>query len=298
MRKFIPMKGERLNPLCPVDMSKLIFPLYASPKIDGVRAVIREGCVKSYKLIDLPNRYTQSRFRNIEGLDGELIINQPTLKNLFRNTNSAVMTEEGSPDILFRAFDCFQKPESSFEERLEHIELALDFAQSQFAAPVKQKKIKSLDDFLQYEHDQVSKGWEGVMVRSPSGLYKFGRSTVREQYMLKITRRISEEGKVVGYEERMKNDNKLQTNNHGHAKRSSHKANKVGHGDLGALWVENPKYPKPFKVGTGFDAKDRKEIWDNRKKYMGAIVKYEFAPTGDYDVPRNASFQGFRDPRD
>src|SRR5437899_138139 len=92
------------------------------------------------------------------------------------------------------------------------------------------------------------RGFEGVMLRKPDGPYKFGRSTVREGYLMKVKRFTQEEAVVVGYEEQETNLNEATKDALGHTKRSSHKAGKRPAGVLGALRVSNGH--GEFSIGT------------------------------------------------
>jgi DNA ligase-1 len=54
----------------PADMSKLRFPLWLSPKLDGIRALVINGVVMSRSLKPIPNQHVQSLFGHLEGYDG------------------------------------------------------------------------------------------------------------------------------------------------------------------------------------------------------------------------------------
>ena len=55
-----------------------------------------------------------------------------------------------------------------------------------------------------------------------------------------------------------------------------------------------------LKIGTGRGLTDdlRKEVWNNRKAYVGQLVKYKFQKYGSKDAPRLPIFLGFRHPED
>jgi len=57
----------------------LRFPLLASPKLDGIRAIVRNGQVLGRSLKPLPNKLIQRMLgrEDLEGLDGELIVGNP-----------------------------------------------------------------------------------------------------------------------------------------------------------------------------------------------------------------------------
>ncbi|HQG29101.1 MAG TPA: ATP-dependent DNA ligase, partial [Candidatus Ozemobacteraceae bacterium] len=98
-------------------------------------------------------------------------------------------------------------------------------------------------------------------------------------------------------EERMHNANEATVNALGHTERSSHKENKSGRGDLGAL-ILTTEDGLEFNCGTGFDNATRREIWDNRDQYMGQFAKIKSFLIGVKDKPRFPVFLGFRDASD
>ena len=83
------------------DGKGLSYPLLASPKLDGVRALIINGIVMSRSFKPIPNAHVQELFGRPEynGLDGELIVGAPTDKDVYRNTTSGVMSQAGEPDV-------------------------------------------------------------------------------------------------------------------------------------------------------------------------------------------------------
>jgi DNA ligase-1 len=147
------------------------------------------------------------------------------------------------------------------------------------------------------EEKYLNEGYEGLMVRSPNGYYKEGRSTLRDGILGKLKRFSDSEYKVVGYEERMHNGNEAKTNALGQTERSTHKENLVGRGDLGALVLELAP-GQTFNCGTGFTDEDRAEIWSNRDKYLGQMVKVKSFLIGVKDAPRFPVFLGWRDASD
>jgi hypothetical protein len=69
----------------------------ASPKIDGIRAIIGNGAALSRSLKPIRNLFVQSVLGRAEfqGLDGELVVGDPNDPNCMQNTTSGVMREAG-----------------------------------------------------------------------------------------------------------------------------------------------------------------------------------------------------------
>jgi len=156
-----------------------------------------------------------------------------------------------------------------------------------------QVQLNNEEDLLMYEEMCLTDGYEGIMLRTPNGRYKFGRSTEKEQILLKLKRFEDCEATVTGYEERMHNGNEATKDNLGRTERSSHLANLTPMGTLGALIVTNEQFGE-FKVGTGLDDSQRLHIWQNREKYLGASITVKYQPTGIKDKPRFPVYKGFR----
>ena len=149
--------------------------------------------------------------------------------------------------------------------------------------------INDEDALLEYEAKQTALGYEGLILRSGMGLYKHGRSTAREQYMLKVKRFEDSEAIVLGVVEEMANGNEAETDNLGRTKRSKAKAGLIGKGTMGALAVRDVHTGVEFEIGTGFTAADRARMdWANK------IVKYKFFPVGVKDKPRHPVYLGER----
>jgi DNA ligase-1 len=146
-----------------------------------------------------------------------------------------------------------------------------------------------------YEAECLQQAYEGVMVRTPGGRYKAGRSTVKEALLLKVKRFVDAEAVVVGVEELQHNDNEAVRDALGHSKRSSHQAGKTGAGVLGAMVVRD-RHGIVFKIGTGFTAAMRAELW--RQDLTGRLAKYKYQSVGTKVAPRHPVFIGFRDPAD
>ncbi len=268
------------------DLSKLRFPVWASVKLDGIRAVVRDGVVYSRRLKPIPSTHVQRLFGHCEYADGELIVGDITSPSCYRDTMSGCMSRDGAPNVTFWAFDHIEHPTRPYYERHTNLSGMGGISVLQHAL------IENIHQLLHYEQVVLSMGHEGLILRSALAPYKFGRSTVREGYLLKLKRFVDNEFTVVGFEERMHNGNEAKENALGYMKRSSHQANKTGRGDLGSLVLEGHGFQ--FTVGSGFDDALRAEIWNNREKYLGKIAKVKYFAVGMKDAPRHPVFLGWR----
>ena len=72
------------------EIENLPYPMYLSAKLDGIRAVIRDGVVYSRNLKRIPNEYVQLMFgqSKYNGFDGELIVGPSNAENVYNVTVS------------------------------------------------------------------------------------------------------------------------------------------------------------------------------------------------------------------
>lgn len=137
------------------------------------------------------------------------------------------------------------------------------------------------------------------MLRDPQGPHKFGRSTVRENWLLKVKRFEDSEAVVIGYEEEYQNTNEKVTNAFGRVKRGSSQAGRVGKGTLGKLILRDLQTGVEFAAGSGLSAAQRASLWASRHSGLnGQIWVYKHQPYGVKDKPRLPVLKGPRDKRD
>jgi DNA ligase-1 len=283
------------------DIDRVTFPVLCSPKLDGVRAIIRGGVVMSRSMKPIRNRHVQKLFGRpeLEGLDGELIVGNPTDPNLMQQTTSGVMSADGEPDVRFYVFDKVDA-KGGFAERLQQARNIVTDLESRIPlVMVPHDKASSAADIAILESAFVEQGYEGMMVRSVDGPYKQGRSTLREGTLLKVKRFTDGEAVVIGFEELETNLNEAFKDELGHTKRSSSKEGKVGAGKLGNFLVRELKTGVEFSIGSGLDMALRERLWAEQDTLVDRIVKYKsFQVAGVKEAPRFPIFIGFRDPSD
>lgn len=270
------------------------YPILGSLKLDGIRCLIHGGKPVSRTLKLIPNLFVQEILSDpsLEGLDGELIVGDMNDPKGFNKTTSGIMSRDGEPDFTFHVFDTLYHGSLPYTERYKRIPEQIEGRER-----IKILDLKELfteEDLLDYEGRAVLNGYEGVCLRDPNGPYKFGRSTEKEGYLLKMKRFEDDEAVIIGFEEALSNQNKAMFNIYGNIERSSHKENMIPKNTLGKIIVRSFNFTEEFGIGSGFDDAQRKHIWENKELYLHTIVKYKFQPHGVKDRPRLPIFLGFR----
>lgn len=291
-RAFQPVLGAKCT-----DLRDIRLPCYASLKFDGWRAVWQHLEFFTRKLKAVPNREVQQMFSRLDiptGYDGELIYGEPNAPDCFRRTDK-ILKRAGAPGdgIRFFVFDNaavpgpFYRRYESLEEKLPNV-VRLDH-----------HLIETYEQLVAFEAAAVDLRYEGIVTRNPEGVYKLGRSTMNEQYLVKVKRFSHIEGKVVGFEEQYHNANPATLDGRGYTQRSTHAEGKVPAGVLGALIVH--WRGQDLRVGTGFTGQERREIWNNRSHFLGQLARIKHLTTGAKPVDEGGTglrpplvFTGFR----
>jgi DNA ligase-1 len=154
--------------------------------------------------------------------------------------------------------------------------------------------VEKMEELYMLEEAMLKSGYEGMITRKPDDAYKFGRSTLNEQTLIKIKRFIDDEATVTGFIELENNVNADTRSVLGYADRSTHQEGKHKANVLGALIVTHPKYGT-FNIGSGFIFEDRCVIWDYRLKYMGKTLTFKYQKHGTKDKPRCPVFKCWKE---
>lgn len=306
---FRPMLAAEHDP----EKFPIRFPVLASPKIDGIRCVIRHGQPLTRSLKPIPNRHIRAALAGLPDFDGELIVGDPLDPKAWNNTSSAVMSHDGEPNFTYYVFDGTSlQTDMPYENRL-----AFALRNAEMFGPrivgLVHRWLYSIEDLIVLENEYVRDGYEGIMIRDPMGPYKWGRSTAKEGLLLKIKRFDDLEAVILYGEERQTHIGQAKTNALGLTERDHKKENFVGAGDLGGLVCTYHDSTVPlvnkicgttyasdieFTVGSGFTAEQRIALWADRNNLPGKTIKVKHQGFTVEHKPRFPIFQGFRDERD
>lgn len=306
-------------------MKKLRYPVLATIKKDGIRA-IKLGDLASRTLKKIPNRDINERAAELPyGLDMELF--NPELS--YDEIESIVMSREhkDSSMIGFHILDMWGSGNEhiKYEERIftTHKE-----CKNILGCYGEQPSLcNNADELFEHFKRFESEEGEGICFRTPDSPYKQGRSTLREQYLVKLSRYIRSECTIIGFEEQMMNGNAEKRDDIGYMRRRQAGVNLIGKSTLGAFIVQTSdvcqtcqgmQYTDPpensnikaiachdckgsgrmtFRVGTGVGLTDTKraEIWDTKDKWLGKQITIKSKGHGVKVKPRSPIFIGCRE---
>lgn len=294
MKPFRPQKAPSES----IRLDQLVYPMLASYKLDGIRCTIIDGEPRSTSNKPLPTAWARLHYcaPQFEGVDGELVIKNPTPGKVYTESMSAVMTKGDMTPLVFHVFDILDS--GPYAMRL--FVLRQVYSGRPNVNVIEQRHISNEAELLAFEKEALDAGHEGVMIRSLDRYYKQGRCTLKEYNIFKFVRHMTGEFRITGFYEQMENTNEKVIAETGLSKRSTHQANKIGKGTLGGFHCEETKTGVAFDIGTGdgLDRVLRDDIWQNQSKYITRIGKYKSKPYGVKDKPRQPIWIGWRDPLD
>jgi DNA ligase-1 len=295
--------GLRFKPmLCPnekVDLSSINYPLLASTKLDGIRCIFMDGRMVSRTLKEIPNKQLQEKMQKLKDysrehkviLDGEIY----GIGMKFQAIMHFVMTEdlesEELPDGLkFFCFDAIpNNPEESFISRSNFIKnLKLDNL-----VVVKQYEVYSKEDVEAMFNVALDGGYEGLVLKSLTGNYKFGRATIKSGDAYKVKPFLTFDGKIIGVEERFENTSDSYTDELGHSKKHDLKYCKKSTGIAGVFVVMCDGREEKVVI-TGEEA-FRREVWENQNNYIGKWIAFKGMVVGSKDKLRHTVFIRMRE---
>lgn len=260
-------------------MEDIKFPVGATIKMDGIRCFIHSGEPWTRQNKRIPNRAIRKVLSNemLSGLDGELIIPCKT----FHQIQSVVMSRlDPLPETLtYYVFDSFLLKQD-YETRLGHL-TACQGLLPPFIKILTPQICHSFGELNDFHRKWVDLGAEGTIIRGLKAPYKHGRSTLREQGMIKWVEWVTDKATCVGLNELQHNANPD----------TNYKDDLTGGMTLGSLVLKHPKFGY-FNCGSGFDATTRLKLWLNPGLIMGKEVNFKYKPHGMKDKPREPIFIG------
>jgi DNA ligase-1 len=299
-------------------LSLLRYPVLCTPKLDGIRCltlepnyggrVIPSASTKSlgvsWFLKLIVNVWILSKLYQEcpPGLDGELMTGETVdgkwIPDTFNNVSSKVMSNDGFPEFRYVVFDYGHNyviqppfPNPPYWKRLRMLE---EMELPDFCVKLMPIMANNAEELVAYEAACLLDGYEGCMIRTPDSPYKLGRSTLKEQWLLKIKRYLDAEAVVIDIYEKMHNANPAERSATGALERSTHQANMVPTGVLGGVTVRDIRTNVSFNIGSGFDDAERARLWKEGKQLIGRTLTYRYQPHGVYEKPRFPIFVGWR----
>lgn len=303
------------------DLTKVRFPVWVLPKIDGVRALCQDGKLvgrsgKAFKNKLNTAFYSDPRFT---GFDGEMVVARIWGDGICAETTSALSTIKGTVETRWCLFDHLPDEceiHGPYSDR--YLTLVRRVSRLYDEDPTLRERLwvvpytaaYSIEEVREIANFHVENGYEGSILRDPNGLYKHGRATANEANYLRLKEFMDAEILVTEVVEGRTNNNELKATPHGYSERSTHTGNMMPNGMVGSLRgtalqdvtaggrVVITK-GQLIEVAAGkMSHAERKKYFKDPDTIVGKIAKYQFFPVGIKDKPRFPTFQTLRAPED
>lgn len=287
---------------CDIDLSRFKGPAWLFHKLDGVRALHVNAAFTGRSLKPHANKNLTDYFgdQSLAGLDGELTIGSLTDGATCRRTTSGVTTIEGprAEDFVWHIFDDLSHPKEPYWKRYGMARERVSYLNSIGFTNIHitpYTEVMEADQIVEFHLKAIELGYEGTVVRNPYSPHKNGRATITDGAYLRLKDFADAEAVVLEIVEGDKNHNEAMQNELGYTARSSHKANKVPNGMVGALICRDVLTQAIIKVAAGaMTHNERKHFFDNPHELIGRIITYKSMVYGVKDKPRFGTFKNIR----
>lgn len=296
-REFEPMLAATFKD--PAQLKR--WPYLGSPKLDGFRCIVVDGVALSRNKKPIRNKFIQYHIgrRGHNGLDGELIVGDPTGGNVIGRTSSGVTSVQGEPMFTFWAFDDFKCFQHGFNHRIGQVEDRVESLASAFIKFVPHIMLANPGEMEVYEAEALADEFEGICLRHPLASYKYGRATDLEDTFWKVKRFVDGEAVITKVLQGQRNENEATTNEMGRTKRSTKKANMVPNGMVGTILATDLVTGVTLEIAPGkMEEVDRLRYWARPKLLVGQVCTYKAFDYGIKDKLRHMTFQSLRHPDD
>lgn len=296
---FINLREPMLYPRERPTIAQVPLPIMVFLKYDGVRAFISGAGPLSRTMKAPPNAQLRELLSRPElaGFDGEITVGPPNLPTTLETSSAFWRTRDATSDsILFHAFDHLDYEEGCtepYEERLVRSEWLVEDLSLPFLRKAEWQWANRFSDLERMEAEAIAAGYEGCILRNPSGRYKAGRCTINEAIGFKLKQFIDDEATITGFEELQVNTNPEFMDETGKMKRSTNAAGLVPGGCLGAFICQHPKFGE-VRVGGGLTDSQRALFWTIREQLLGKLVTFKYMPHGSNTGMRHTVFRAIR----
>ncbi len=281
MKTFKPL----LAPNQIIDIKTLNYPLLVSFKLDGIRCIFKDGQMYSRALKQFPNIKLKERFEPLMKyskdhniiLDGELLAKSLTFNELSGLTRQ--LDKELPDDLFFYCFDTIKSKRFDIPFRMRLINVGY-LEVCNYTRAIRQTLVTSAEEIQPIYEKALEWGCDGLILRSPEGYYKFGRGTVKEGLIYKLKPFVTFDAKITGVIQatEVREGAEKKINELGYSQ-TSKKINDRALIQKAAAFVVLYS-GKELKVTISMTDEEKKEVWKNRKSYIGRYIEYKAMEVG------------------
>ena len=265
--------------------------LFQSKKRDGVRAETTNEGIKGRSLKILRNKNIQNWFKEVyENLPNDVILEAEIYSDSLPCREIAgicnSLDKEVPNDLKLYIFGMYNS-DFNFEKRMVALnEIKEKYLKSDRFEIVEQIKVDSVNMVQELYNQFIDEGFEGAVLMDGRKFYKEGRVTIRQHIGFKLKPHKEMDLPIIDATERFLNTNESKTNELGH----SFKRNTVDAKEetgIAATFICKLPNGMETKVTITGDEEYRREIWENKEKYIGQYAVVKSMAYGEKDKLRH-----------
>ena len=258
-------------------------PYLIQPKLDGERCralfnatgIVTLLSSEENEIISVPHINTALealKLKNVE-LDGELYVHSMSFEEIHSRVSRKVNEHQDSWQIEYHVFDLVDGQRQG--DRLHSLHKLLEEIKPPII-PVGITLITDLYDVMRIYDLYIEEGYEGFIIRHIYAPYVRTRST----NIMKFKPKKEDYYTIEGFEEEVSIHGKLKNSLGALILSSAHTVDRVNE----------------FKVGTGFTADQRHELWKIRDSLIGKIARIKYQHLTSNHIPRFPVFVEILEP--
>jgi DNA ligase-1 len=281
------------------DFTSVNYPMYSSPKVDGIRCLIVEGNLLSRSMKPQPTKALLTHFadlieysrENSIVIDGELYDHTKP----FCWHQSTFRSFDGKPSRGTRLWVIDSMPLDVWEGResygtfTERLFVTRSLSRFPNVKPIEQIPVINATEAQEHYDACVAAGYEGTMLRDPARGYKHGRATAGENWLLKFKLWQDEDAVITDVVEgvKVRDGAEKRVSPTGDSERSHKMSDYEPSGMAGAIKLRTEAGVE-FSIGTftGWTHELRIDMLANKDRYIGRWVRFRSQACGVKDAPR------------
>ena len=249
---------------------------FVSIKRDGVRAELGNGRLKTRALKPFPNEHLPEYFEELldltEGnniiLEGELYSPSTSfdvLSGILRSKDKDL-----PEDLEFYCFDILDNTVTGTQ-----VPFSLRYQRYRGISATNYVSVEhyylTVTSIGRYYQTAISQGYEGIILRNPSSMYKLGRVTHTDNIAYKMKETNSYDCTILGYEPEYTNTSESYINELGYKQKHKRKADRVPLERLGAIIADYQG--QRLKVMPAMTQEEAEYFWKIKEAFIGNTIE-------------------------
>ncbi len=268
------------------DISAIHYPAFIQPKLDGFRCIYRAGEFWTRAGNLVANKNVKEHLHSVLKVDDWVLDGELYAHGIGFNKLSSILTKEDAPvpgSLRYVVYDCiaakdwdYEICKKEYQYRLQDLRMVVNgtIADYKKVIDIANDLANNSRDAVEKYKEYLKKGYEGAMIKSITGLYRWKRTTIKSGEMLKIKSFKSIDVIIKGIYD--------------------------GEGEFTGMagGVDFDFNNTTVSVGSGFDVATRKAMAAKPTDFIGKTIEVKYFEETEDGSLRHPSFIRFREDKD